>query len=293
MRRFADLSGKRFIITGASSGIGRSCAELFAELGASLVLIARDASRLEEVRSSLCASERHEIFSADLSEVSQIAPLVEKVVSSGPLDGIVHSAGVCTIVPIAAVSAAAVEKSMSLNLTAFLELMRCCTRKGAANQGFSAVAVSSVSASAGWAGGSVYSASKGAIIAFTKALSKELGYSGIRVNCVSPGMIDTKMNDCFSKEEKEEISREIPVGRMGRAEEVASAILFLEENEYVTGVNTANINLGNGNAEVMADLADGLFYNCSSIRKICIPKSNSTINSANQICYNCKNAETI
>jgi NAD(P)-dependent dehydrogenase (short-subunit alcohol dehydrogenase family) len=242
VRRFADLSGKRFLITGASSGIGRSCAELFAGLGASLVLVSRDGARLEEVRSSLCASERHEIFPADLSEVSQIAPLVEKVVSSGPLDGIVHSAGVCTVVPIAAVSAAAVEKSMSLNLTAFLELMRCCTRKGAANQGFSAVAVSSVSASAGWAGGSVYSASKGALSAAVRSLAVELAPRGYRVNCVSPSNIRTALFERLTAFNGEEAMAELrsrqPLG-FGLPGQVASAVAFLASGEaaFITGAD--------------------------------------------------------
>ena len=65
----------------------------------------------------------------------------------------------------------------------------------------------------------------------------ELGYSGVRVNAVSPGVIDTKMNACFSKEEKALLCEEIPLGRMGSGDEVASAVLFLEENEYITGVD--------------------------------------------------------
>ena len=83
----------------------------------------------------------------------------------------------------------------------------------------------------------MYSASKSAVLGFTKALAKELGYSGIRVNAISPGVIDTQMNAHFSKEDLETIKGEIPLGRLGKAEEVAKAVLFLEENEYITGVN--------------------------------------------------------
>lgn len=242
MRRFADLSGKRFIITGASSGIGRSCAELFAELGASLVLIARDASRLEEVRSSLKGFENHEIFSTDLSEHSGIEPLVAKILISGPLDGIVHSAGVCAVAPLPAVSAAAVEKSMAVNLGAFLELLRCCTRKGAANQGFSAVAVSSVSASAGWAGGTVYSASKGALSAAVRSLAVELAPKGYRVNCVSPSHIRTALFERLTAFNGEEAMAELesrqPLG-FGLPGQVASAVAFLASGEagFITGVD--------------------------------------------------------
>ena len=82
-----------------------------------------------------------------------------------------------------------------------------------------------------------YSASKGALIAFTKALAKELAPSKIRVNCISPGAIQTQMNSCFSAEELSALAEEIPAGRLGYPEEVASAVLFLEENEYITGID--------------------------------------------------------
>ena len=72
---------------------------------------------------------------------------------------------------------------------------------------------------------------------FAKALAKELGWSGIRVNCVSPGVIDTKMNAHFSKEEMDALKEEIPMGRLGVGEDVAKAVLYLEENDYVTGID--------------------------------------------------------
>jgi 3-oxoacyl-[acyl-carrier protein] reductase len=83
----------------------------------------------------------------------------------------------------------------------------------------------------------VYSASKAALLGFTKALAKELGYSGIRVNAVSPGVIDTSMNARFSAEDKAALCEEIPLGRMGLPEEVASAVYALDENGYITGVD--------------------------------------------------------
>ena len=82
-----------------------------------------------------------------------------------------------------------------------------------------------------------YSASKAALIGFTKALAKELGWSGIRVNTVSPGVIDTPMNARFSKEEMDALTEEIPMGRLGTGEDVAKSVLFLEENSYITGAD--------------------------------------------------------
>ena len=83
----------------------------------------------------------------------------------------------------------------------------------------------------------MYSASKAALLGFTKALAKELGYSGVRVNAVSPGVIDTAMNARFSKEDMSALTEEIPMGRIGLCEDVAKAVLFLEENDYVTGAD--------------------------------------------------------
>ena len=90
---------------------------------------------------------------------------------------------------------------------------------------------------------SVYSASKGAMIALTKALAKELAPSDITVNCVCPGVIDTDMNKRLNEEERRALEEEIPLGRFGSPQEVASAVLFLAENRYITG-ETLSVNGG-------------------------------------------------
>ena len=99
------------------------------------------------------------------------------------------------------------------------------------------VNVSSVWGEVGGSCESVYSASKAALLGFTKALAKELGWSGVRVNSVSPGVIDTPMNAHFSSEELAALKEEIPMGRIGAAEDVANAVVYLEENSYVTGID--------------------------------------------------------
>ena len=107
------------------------------------------------------------------------------------------------------------------------------------------VNVSSIWGQCGAACEVAYSAAKAGVIGFTKALAKEMGLSGIRVNCVAPGMIDTPMNNTFSDEEKSEICSEIPLGRMGTAQEVAELIYFLSSDDasYITG-QTIGINGG-------------------------------------------------
>jgi 3-oxoacyl-[acyl-carrier protein] reductase len=99
------------------------------------------------------------------------------------------------------------------------------------------VNISSVWGEIGGSCESAYSASKAALIGFTKALAKELGPSFVRVNAVSPGVIDTKMNARFSKEEMQALENEIPLGRLGNANDVANAVAYLYENDYVTGID--------------------------------------------------------
>ena len=99
------------------------------------------------------------------------------------------------------------------------------------------VNISSVWGEVGASCESVYAASKAALVGFTKSLAKELGYSGVRVNAVSPGVIDTAMNACFSEADKRGLIEEIPAGRFGTCDEVAKAVAFLEENEYITGID--------------------------------------------------------
>ena len=155
----------------------------------------------------------------------------------GRVDILVNNAGVSLIKQIQDVSYAEFERLMAVNVGgAFL-----CSREAAKGmierQSGLIVHISSVWGEVGGSCESVYSASKAALVGFTKALAKELGWSGIRVNCVSPGVIDTPMNAHFTQEEVLAMQEEIPVGRMGTGEEVAKAVVFLEENEYVTGVD--------------------------------------------------------
>lgn len=242
MRKFADLSGKRIIITGASSGIGCACAVLAAEMGASTVLVGRDRDRLECVRMGMADPDRHTVLVADLSEISSIAPAVSQIVSTGGVDGLVHAAGVCPVSPLVAADSRTLEKAMTVNTGAFFELMRRCTAKGAANAGFSAVAVSSVSASAGWAGGSVYAATKGALSAAVRSLAVELAPRGFRVNCISPSNIKTPMFEKLTAMNTPEAMAELegrqPLG-FGLAADVAPAAVFLlsSESAFITGVD--------------------------------------------------------
>lgn len=221
---------KTVLITGGVRGIGKSIASAFAKKGYRVcVTYSKD-----EENAELARKEGFEVYKADVSVEADVLALFKRI---GKVDVLVNNAGVSLIKQIQDVSYEQFNRLMSVNVGgAFL-----CAREAAKGmidrQAGLIVNISSVWGEVGASCESVYSASKAALIGFTKALAKELGWSGIRVNCVSPGVIDTPMNAHFSKEEMDALKEEIPMGRLGVGEDVAKAVLYLEENDYVTGID--------------------------------------------------------
>ena len=221
---------KTILITGGVRGIGKSIALKFQEKGYRVcVTYSKD-----EENASLMKAEGFEVYKADVAKEDEVVRLFQKI---GKVDVLVNNAGVSLIKQIQDVSYAEFQRLMSVNVGgAFL-----CSReaaKGMIDRGAGLIVnISSVWGEVGGSCESVYSASKAALIGFTKALAKELGWSGVRVNCVSPGVIDTPMNAHFTKEEMDGLREEIPMGRLGCGEDVARAVVYLEENDYVTGID--------------------------------------------------------
>ena len=221
---------KTVLITGGVRGIGKSIADAFAKKGYRVcVTYSKD-----EASASLAKEEGLEVYKADVSVETDVVALFKKI---GGVDILVNNAGVSLIKQIQDVEYDEFNRLMSVNVGgAFL-----CAREAAKGMidkhAGLIVNISSVWGEVGGSCESVYSASKAALIGFTKALAKELGWSGIRVNCVSPGVIDTPMNAHFTKEEMDAMQEEIPMGRLGKGEDVAKAVLYLEENDYVTGID--------------------------------------------------------
>ncbi len=221
---------KTVLVTGGVRGIGAAIALTFLKKGYRVCA----AYSKDEENAKKIAAEGVEVFRADVAKEEDVKKLFAAI---GNVDVLVNNAGIALVKQIQDVTLDEFNRLMSVNVGgAFL-----CAREAAKgmidNRSGLIVNISSVWGEVGGSCESVYSASKAALIGFTKALAKELGWSGVRVNCVSPGVIDTAMNAHFSTEDMDALKEEIPMGRLGKGDDVAKAVLYLEENDYVTGVD--------------------------------------------------------
>ena len=217
----------RAVVTGGTRGIGLAVCRLLSESGVSVTaLYHADERAAEEARKALPAVD---FVRADVSNEAQVREVFSKLPS---LAYLVNNAGVSLFSQVQDTSLEDFRRVMDINMGGtFL-----CTKYAVPKMLERGGAI--INVSSGESGGScesVYSASKGAVIAFTKALAKELAPARITVNCVSPGVIDTQMNAHLSSEDKKSLFEEIPMGRFGTSEEVARAIVSLLESKYVTG----------------------------------------------------------
>lgn len=228
---------KTVLITGASRGIGKATAKLFAEKGYNVLIHFNNSC---DAASDLVENIRNngrscEAFRADLSVTSEVAALADYAQKIG-IDVLVNNAGVSLVGLYQCLTAEAAEKLMRVDLYAPMELTKLILPSMIGKKSGSIVNVSSMWGQVGASTEVHYSAAKAGLIGFTKALAKEVALSGIRVNCVCPGVIDTDMNSNLSAEDMKALAEEIPMGRIGTAEEVAECIFFLADSAaYVTG----------------------------------------------------------
>ena len=235
-----DLTGQTILVTGASSGIGRETARLISQLGAHVVLAGRNEERLAETL-RLLDGGGHSAAPFDLSSTDEIPRWLKSIsASSGPLHGLVHSAGIHKLRPLRVLNAKAVEDIMRINVGAAIGLAKGFCQKGVCAPGGSIVFLSSSAGLTGQAGVSAYAASKGGIVALTRALAVELAGEHIRVNCVAPGVVATEMGrsllGMLTPEQRAALEAAHLLG-LGSARDVAHAIAFLLAStaRWITG----------------------------------------------------------
>lgn len=218
-----SLSGKRILITGASSGIGRQTAISCAEMGAQLVITGRNPERLQATHKAL-AGKDHIAVVADLTNPEDLSRLAT---GTPPLNGIVHGAGISKLVPLRMLKQAHLEEIFTHNTFAPILLTKELLAKRKIHTGGSILFISAVASHVGPLASSAYSASKGALLGAMRSLALEVVKQGIRVNCIAPGYVRTPMLDGLATGglNTDDYAKLAPLG-MGEPEDIAHAAIF-------------------------------------------------------------------
>jgi 3-oxoacyl-[acyl-carrier protein] reductase len=251
MHNYLDLAGKVALVTGASSGIGAATASVFADLGAHIAIgYHRNQKGAEEVCAKISATGAKVVaIQADMRNAAEIARMVKSAVEQlGPIDILVNNAGsLVARTPLAKITEEALDEVIDLNLKSAALCSQAVTAS-MIERGSGAIinVVSIAGRNGGGPGAGPYAAAKGGLISFTKSMARELAPYGVRVNAVSPGVIDTPFHEVFSTPEMmQNFTKAIPLGRVGKAMECATAIAFLASGaaSYVVG-ETLEVNGG-------------------------------------------------
>jgi len=233
-----SLSGKRILVTGASSGIGRAIAIECSKMGAKVVITARNEKRLKETLVQMYGSG-HSLIVADITIEKDQIYLLEQ---TPKLDGMVNCAGIVRTLLFPFIDLNSLQEVMAVNFMAPTLVSAQLVKNKKLTKDSSIVFISSISGFMCVGGGnSMYSASKGAINGIMKNMALDLAPKGIRVNCVNPGMIETHIFDggAIDEEQLKEDRKRYPLKRYGKPEEVAYAVIYLlsDASRWVTGSN--------------------------------------------------------
>ncbi|MBN1891248.1 MAG: 3-oxoacyl-ACP reductase FabG [Clostridiales bacterium] len=231
---------RHVLITGASRGIGAETARCFAQEGHAVTILYRKNSYLADQVVSDIRRMGHESVSyrVDLRDYSAVKRITAKaMLEFGAVDVLVSNAGISNFGLFQDVTPEAFKEMIDTHIMGLYNITHAVLPGMISRKMGTIVTVSSVWGITGASCEVPYSTAKAGIIGFTKALAKEVGPSGIRVNCVAPGLIETDMNSKLSVKEIQAICDDTPLGRIGSAKEVADAIIFLasEKSEFITG----------------------------------------------------------
>ncbi|MFP7571509.1 3-oxoacyl-[acyl-carrier-protein] reductase [Marivita sp. S2033] len=239
-----DLTGKTALVTGASGGIGGAIARCLHEAGATVGVSGTRQGPLEELAADL--GERAHVLPCDLSDGDAVSALPTQAAEAmGSVDILINNAGITRDGLMLRMSQDDWQSVIDINLTSSFRLCKGVLRGMMKARWGRIVNVSSVVGAIGNPGQSNYAAAKAGMVAMSKSLAYEVASRGITVNAVAPGFIETAMVDKMTEEQRAAIPGQIPVGRMGTANEVAAAVLYLSSPEaaFVTGT-TLHVNGG-------------------------------------------------
>lgn len=236
-----NFDNKAILISGASSGMGAETAIQLSKRGARVAIVARRSELLKEVYEGL-DGRGHRYYTQDLGKIDEIEELIHKVIEDiGPLDGFVNCVGIGEIKPLKYMNYEFNKQIMDINYFSFVEQLRCIVRRGNYNKPLSIVTISSASAVKGTPADTAYAATKGAMEAAVRCLSKELAHNEIRINTIAPGLVKTKLAEDFlqrgaTQGKIDEVFKTQVLG-MGQPVDIANAVMFLlsDESRFITG----------------------------------------------------------
>ena len=233
-----NLEGQTALITGAGRGIGKTIALKLAESGADIVL-ADMSPEVAEVRVEVESLGRKCLtFEADVTDLEAIETMVKKIIEElGSIHILINNAGITQDNLFMRMKPEQWSKVIDVNLNGVFNVTKAVIRPMVRQRTGKIINISSVVGFSGNPGQVNYSSTKSALVGFTKSLAREVGTRGVTVNAVAPGFIDTAMTQALNESQQEAILKQIPLGRMGDAGDIANAVAFLASKEasYITG----------------------------------------------------------
>jgi len=234
------LQGKTAIITGVTRGIGKKIAEVYAKNHATLILNAREHTKVEKLAQKLRDEYNVEViaFTFDITNSDEVKKAFQNLFKTvKKVDILVNNAGILEGSLLGMIGQNMIEKTYATNVYSIYDISQYAIRMMQRNKSGSIINMTSIMGVMGAEGQAVYSGSKAAVIGITKSMSKELASSNIRVNAIAPGFIDTDMIKELTDVKYEERLASIKMGRVGKTEDVANTALYLasELSSYVTG----------------------------------------------------------
>ncbi|MCM8709804.1 SDR family oxidoreductase [Clostridium sp. SYSU_GA19001] len=235
-----NLRGKAALVTGSSGGIGKSIALELAKAGAAVAVNynKNEQGALETLRLIKDNGGYGIIIKGDVSRYNEARDIICEIVKRfGSIDILVNNAGISKVGLFMDMSEEEWSSLIDTNLKGVINCSHCAVKYMIAKKHGSIINISSIWGNAGASCEVIYSATKGAVNSFTKALAKELAASNVRVNAIAPGVIDTEMNNHLSNEEKESLKLEIPMMKFGSGEDIGRLAVFLasDASKYITG----------------------------------------------------------